>query len=83
MVVHALGCQPPRAPTTGPLLATDDGLAMAIKTAELHDKLVAMRAELVGQMAADLARDASCLEWLSLLGQVQAAIQALEAVAEE
>ena len=48
--------------------------------AELAARLRAMRAELVETMAGALAADGDWHAWLPLLAQVQAAIQAVEAV---
>ncbi len=51
--------------------------------AELAARLRAMRAELVETMAGELAADGDWHAWLPLLAQVETAIQAVEAVAEE
>ena len=50
---------------------------------ELTAHLRAMRAELAGTMADELAADGDWYAWLPLLAQVETAIQAVEAVAEE
>ena len=50
---------------------------------ELIARLRAMRADLVEQMADRLEHEGDWHAWLSLLAQVEAAIQAVEAVARE
>ena len=51
--------------------------------AELAARLRALRAELVETMASELTAERDWHAWLPLLSQVQAAIQAVEAVVEE
>ena len=50
---------------------------------ELATHLKTLRAELVETMARELAADRGIHSWLSLLAQVQGALQAVEAVMEE
>ena len=50
---------------------------------ELAARLRDLRADLVERMAAELATDGAWLAWLPLLGQVETAIQAVEAVMKE
>ena len=50
---------------------------------ELIERLQTMRAGLVGQMAVSLEHEENWHTWLPLLAQVEAAIQAVEAVMEE
>ena len=50
---------------------------------ELAAHLRAMRTELVGTMASELAADGDWHAWLPLLAQVETAIRAVEAVTEE
>ena len=50
---------------------------------ELAAHLRDLRAELTATMASELAADRGIHSWLPLLAQVEAAIQAVEAVMEE
>ena len=50
---------------------------------ELAARLRALRADLVETMAGELTADGNWQTWMSLLAQVEAAIQAVEAVMEE
>ena len=50
---------------------------------DLIAKLRAMRADLVGIMANEVAADREVHSWLPLLAQIQAAIRAVEAVMGE
>ncbi len=50
---------------------------------ELGARLRALRAELIGAMASELAADDDWHAWLPLLAQVETAVQAVEAVVEE
>ena len=50
---------------------------------ELIARLRAQRADLVELMASELQADGDWHAWLSLLAQVQVALQAIEAVMEE
>ena len=49
----------------------------------LLERLVAMRAELVGTMAGALEAEESWSEWLPLLAQIEVAIRAVRIVAQE
>ena len=53
-----------------------------VEVVELRRKLAALRADLVGQMAARLEHEGDWHAWLPLLAQAQVCIQAVEAVAE-
>ena len=50
---------------------------------DLAPRLRAMRAELVETMARELAADGDWCCWLPLLAQIEAGLQAVEAVMEE